>query len=142
MTKKLSRKQVFHLLVKHQGKETINAIRKEKDIPYYESTSRMIWHNEYSSLNSLRISKSGLFELKACFKLYPIPLKSGFQVKNVHIKYLEQDLCFPYYLDGKMLVLFSPRDAMEIKLQDGDLDAWARSRWVNDRYQEPPSLPE
>ena len=45
-------------------------------------------------------------------------------------------------LDNKMLVLFSGKDALEIKLQDGDLDTWARARWINQRYQEPPKLPE
>ena len=75
-------------------------------------------------------------------KIYPIPLKNGFQVKNVHIKYLELELIYPYYLDNKMLILFSPKDVLEIKLHDGDLDSWTRSRWINDKYQEPPELPE
>ena len=143
MTKKLSRAKVLELLQINQGKQTITAIKKKQDIPHFGGdVIGLIWHNEYSALDSLRISKKGLYELKGCFKLFPIPLKPGFQIKNVHTKYLEQDLIFPYYLDNKMLVLFSPKDAMEIKLHDGDLDAWARSRWVNDRYQEPPNLPE
>ena len=140
MTNKVNRKQVIQLLIERRGHQTIGAIKKQKDLPYFESV--IIWHNEHPSLDSLRISKSGLYELKECFKLYPIPLKPGFQVKNVHIKYLEQDLYFPYYLDTKKLVLFGAKDAMEIKLHDGDLDAWARSRWINDRYQEPPNLPD
>jgi len=41
-------------------------------------------------------------------------MKPGFQVKNVHIKYLEEEILAPYYLDSKALVLFSPRDAMEL----------------------------
>ncbi len=142
MENKLSRQQVLNLLQISQEKQTNSAIRKQQDIPFFDGTSGLIWHNEYSAKDSLRISKKGLWELKGCFKLFPIPLKPGFQVKNVHIKYLEQDLYFPYYLDNKMLILFSPKDAMEIKLHDGDLDAWARPRWVNDRYQEPPNLPE
>jgi hypothetical protein len=142
MANKLSRNQVLHLVTKAHNNLTNQAIRKGKDIPYFEGTSLMIWHNEYSAKDSLRINKSGLFVLKDCFKRYPVPLKPGFQVKNVHIKYLEEELKFPYYLDNKSLVLFSGQDAIEIKLHDGDLDVWARSRWVNDRYQEPPQLPE
>ena len=142
MENKLSRKQVIDLVLKAQSNLTNNAIRKGQDIPYFEGSNLMLWHNEYSARESLRINKSGLFVLKDCFKRYAIPLKPGFQVKNVHIKYIEQELIFPYYLDNKSLVLFSGKDAMEIRLHDGDLDNWARSRWVNDRYQEPPELPQ
>ncbi len=142
MTKKLSRAKVLYLLQLNREKQTTSAIKKQQDIPYFDGSSGLIWHNEYSAKDSLRINKSGLFVLKDCFKRYPVPLKPGFQVKNVHIKYLEEELKFPYYLDNKSLVLFSGQDAMEIKLHDGDLDVWARSRWVNDRYQEPPQLPE
>tara|TARA_Y100001970_G_C13740744_1_gene606058 strand:+ start:180 stop:620 length:441 start_codon:yes stop_codon:yes gene_type:complete len=143
MTKKLSRKKVLNLLNSQRHDGIYGAIKSGKDIPYYETSDDLnIWHNEHSSKDSLRISKRGLFEIKTLFKIFPIPMPKGFQVKNVHIKYLEQDVAFPYYLDNKMLILFSPKDALEIKLHNGDLDSWARSRWVNDRYQEPPQLPE
>tara|TARA_X000000950_G_scaffold16656_1_gene18109 strand:+ start:2958 stop:3380 length:423 start_codon:yes stop_codon:yes gene_type:complete len=138
MTKKLSRTQVINLLSKHQTKQLPDTT---VDYPDSDKNS-MVWHNEYSARGSLRVSKSGLWELKCCFKIYPIPMKPGFQVKNVHVKCLEDELVFPYYLDNKMLVLFSGKDALEIKLQDGDLDTWARARWINQRYQEPPKLPE
>jgi predicted molibdopterin-dependent oxidoreductase YjgC len=140
---KVSRAKVLNLLSNQRHKETYEAIKGYKDIPYYDDANApAIWHNEYSTKESLRINKQGLHELKTCFKLYPIPLKNGFQVKNLHVKYLERDMLFPWYLDNKKLVLFSQRDAMELKLQDGDLDAWARSRWVNESYQEPPALPD
>ncbi len=143
MTKKLSRTKILNLLNDRRHDGIYGAIKSGRDIPYYEtSEDTNIWHNEYSSKDSLRISKKGLFELKTLFKIFPIPMPKGFQVKNVHVKYLEQDLTFPYYLDNKMLILFSSHDALEIKLHDGDLDSWTRSRWVNDRYQEPPQLPE
>ena len=138
MTKKLSRTQIINLLSKHQTKQLPDTT---VDYPDSDKNS-MVWHNEYSARGSLRVSKSGLWELKCCFKIYPIPMKPGFQVKNVHVKCLEDELVFPYYLDNKMLVLFSGKDALEIKLQDGDLDTWARARWINQRYQEPPKLPE
>jgi len=138
MTKKLSRHQVISLLSKHQTKQF-----KDSTVTYPDSNKNsMVWHNEYSARGSLRISKSGLWELKTCFKMFPIPMKPGFQVKNVHVKCLEDELIFPYFLDNKMLVLFSGKDALEIKLQDGDLDTWARARWINQRFQEPPKLPE
>lgn len=143
MTKKLSRKKILSLLKNHRNKNVYGAIKDGKDIPYYETSEDVnIWHNEYSAKDSLRISKRGLWELKTLFKVFPIPMPKGFQVKNVHVKCLEDEIVFPYYLDNKMLVLFSGKDALEIKLQDGDLDTWARSRWVNQRYQEPPKLPE
>ena len=143
MTKKLNRRQVSNLLLKHREKVSIKAIKEHKDIPYFEDSDEpMIWHNEYSGNQSLRINKAGLYELKTMFKIYPIPLKPGFQVKNVHIKYLEEELSYPYYLDIKKLVLFNGKDVLDIKLHDGDLDSWARARWVNDKYQEPPELPE
>ena len=143
MTKKLSRKKILSLLKNHRNKNVCGAIKDGKDIPYYETSEDVnIWHNEYSAKDSLRISKRGLWELKTLFKVFPIPMPKGFQVKNVHVKCLEDEIVFPYYPDNKMLVLFSGKDALEIKLQDGDLDTWARSRWINQRYQEPPKLPE
>ncbi len=143
MTKKLSREKVLNLLNSRRHDGLYDAIKAGQDIPYYETADDLnVWHNEQGSKHSLRISKRGLFELKTLFKIFPIPMPKGFQVKNVHTKYLEQDLIFPYYLDNKMLILFSSQDALEIKLHDGDLDSWARSRWVNDRYQEPPQLPD
>ena len=141
MTRKLSRKQVSEIIHKQRQHQVDQAIKTHKDIPYFDSEP-IIWHNQYSGQESLRLSKAGLFELKNLVKIYPIPLKHGFQVKNVHIKYLELELIYPYYLDNKMLILFSPKDVLEIKLHDGDLDSWTRSRWINDKYQEPPDLPE
>jgi hypothetical protein len=38
--------------------------------------------------------------------------------------------------------LFNGKDSLDIKLQDGDLDKWARARYIDENYQEPPSLPE
>lgn len=143
MTKKLKRSQVNKLLQSQRQKVVMTAIRSNQDIPYFEDPELpMIWHNEYSGKESLRLNKSGLYELKAMFKMYPVPLKPGFQVKNVHIKYLEEELTYPYYLDNKKLVLFNAKDVLDFKLHDGDLDSWARTRWVNDKYQEPPTLPE
>ncbi len=140
---KVTRNQVNNLLQTHREKTTLSAIKKHQDIPYYEDSDiPMVWHNQYSSRNSLRLNKAGLFELKTLFKCFPIPLKKGFQVKNVHIKYLERDLVYPYYLDNKQLVLFNGKDVLDIKLHDGDLDAWARARYMDENYQEPPTLPE
>jgi len=141
MTSKLSRKQVSDIIFKQRQHQVEQAIKTQQDIPYFDNDP-IIWHNQYSINDSLRLSKSGLFELKNLVKIYPVPLKQGFQVKNVHIKYLELELTYPYYLDNKMLILFSPRDVLEIKLHDGDLDSWTRSKWINDKYQEPPVLPE
>jgi len=138
MTTKLTRNKVVKLLSQHETKQL-----GDSTVTYSDAdTNPMIWQNEFSATGSLRLNKSGLNELKNCFKLWPIPLKAGFQVKNLHVKYLERDLIYPWYLDNKKLILFSQYDAMEIKLQAGDLDAWARARWVNDRYNEPPALPE
>lgn len=117
-------------------------LKRKQILKLLSKQSPAIWHNEYSAKESLRLSKVGMMELKTSFKIYPIPMKPGFQVKNVHIKYLEEELIAPYYLDGKALVLFSPRDAMELKLTEGDLDSWSRARWINDKYQEPPKLPD
>ncbi len=74
MENKLSRQQVLNLLQISQEKQTNSAIRKQQDIPFFDGTSGLIWHNEYSAKDSLRISKKGLWELKGCFKLFPIPL--------------------------------------------------------------------
>ena len=143
MTIKITRNQVSNILQKQREKSTFSAIKSGKDIPYYEDSNvPMIWHNQYSAKDSLRLNKSGLFELKTAFKSFPIPLKKGFQVKNVHIKYLERDLIYPYYLDNKKIILFNGKDVLDIKLHDGDLDAWARARYMDDNYQEPPTLPQ
>jgi len=125
---KLTRKQVVNLLLSKNSTLTEN--------------TTILWNNEYSPTDSLRLSKSGLYDLKTHFKCFPIPLKKGFQVKNVHIKYLERDLIYPYYLDNKQLILFNGKDVLDIKLHDGDLDAWARARYMDENYQEPPQLPE
>lgn len=125
---KLTRKQVVNLLLSKNSTLTEN--------------TAILWNNEYSPTDSLRLSKSGLYDLKNHFKSFLIPLKKGFQVKNVHIKYLERDLIYPYYLDNKQLILFNGKDVLDIKLHDGDLDAWARARYMDENYQEPPTLPE
>jgi hypothetical protein len=127
MTKKITRHQIESLIK--------SRVDVAVDLP-------SIWHNENIYSKSLRLSKSGIMLLKNIFKMYPIPLKPGFQVKNVHIKYIEQDIDYPYYLDSKKLVLFHDKSVLEIKLHDGDLDSWARTRWIEDRYNEPPVLPE
>ena len=125
---KLTRKQVVNLLLSKN--------------PTITENTAILWNNEYSSTDSLRLSRSGWYDLKQYFKSFPIPLKRGFQVKNVHIKYLERDLIYPYYLDNKQLILFNGKDVLDIKLHDGDLDAWARARYMDENYQEPPTLPE
>lgn len=127
MTKKITRHQIESLIK--------SRVDVAVDLP-------SIWHNENIYSKSLRLSKSGIMLLKNIFKMYPILLKPGFQVKNVHIKYIEQDIDYPYYLDSKKLVLFHDKSVLEIKLHDGDLDSWARTRWIEDRYNEPPVLPE
>jgi hypothetical protein len=127
MTKKITRHQIESLIK--------SRVDVAVDLP-------SIWHNENIYSKSLRLSKSGIMLLKNIFKMYPISLKPGFQVKNVHIKYIEQDIDYPYYLDSKKLVLFHDKSVLEIKLHDGDLDSWARTRWIEDRYNEPPVLPE
>lgn len=140
---KLNRQTVINLLLKQRNSIVDSAIKEHQDIPYYsDSEAPLIWHNEYNARNSLRLNKAGLYELKLMFKTYAIPLKQGFQVKNVHIKYLERELNYPYYLDNKQLILFNGKDSLDIKLQDGDLDKWARARYIDENYQEPPSLPE
>ena len=62
MTKKLNRRQVSNLLLKHREKVSIKAIKEHMDIPYFEDSDEpMIWHNEYSGNQSLRINKAGLY---------------------------------------------------------------------------------
>ena len=76
MTIKITRNQVSNILQKQREKSTFSAIKSGKDIPYYEDSDiPMIWHNQYSAKDSLRLNKSGLFELKTAFKSFPIPLK-------------------------------------------------------------------
>ena len=83
MTKKLSRTKILNLLNDRRHDGIYGAIKSGRDIPYYEtSEDTNIWHNEYSSKDSLRISKKGLFELKTLFKIFPIPMPKGFQVKK------------------------------------------------------------
>ena len=67
-------------------------LKRKQILKLLSKQSPAIWHNEYSAKESLRLSKVGMMELKTSFKIYPIPMKPGFQVKNVHIKYLEEVL--------------------------------------------------
>ena len=50
---KVSRAKVLNLLSNQRHKETYEAIKGYKDIPYYDDANApAIWHNEYSTKES------------------------------------------------------------------------------------------
>ena len=123
---KITRQQLFNYL----NKKTLNRELDKKELDH-------IYQVKVSNSTSLRLNNTGLQILKQFFKIYPIPFAHDFKLKSMHIFYLDKELLYPYYASNAKLVLFDKRDAFEFKLSSGDMDIWAKSRYVSDHEKMP-----
>ena len=87
--------------------------------------------------NSLRLTKIGVQILEQHFPSYVIKTKQPFSVKTIHIHNLEKEMLLPYYIDNKKIVVFNEKDAVDLKLIDGDVELWSRNVTVNNQDYSP-----
>ncbi len=87
--------------------------------------------------NSLRLTKIGVQILEQHFPSYIIKTKQPFSVKSIHIYNLEKEMLLPYYIDNKKIVVFNEKDAVDLKLIDGDVELWSRNITVNTQNYSP-----
>ena len=83
--------------------------------------------------NSLRLTKIGVQILEQHFPSYVIKIKQPFSVKSIHVYNLEKEMLLPYYIDNKKIVVFNEKDAVDLKLIDGDVELWSRNVTVNNQ---------
>lgn len=84
---------------------------------------RDIFYNQRTK--GLRLSKIGLDLLKYDFDTYTFAIPKEVKVSLKHIKLLEENLQWPYYISQKQLVLLNEEDAVIFKLVDG------YENWIN-----------
>tara|TARA_Y100001938_G_C7786895_1_gene280638 strand:- start:51 stop:440 length:390 start_codon:yes stop_codon:yes gene_type:complete len=87
--------------------------------------------------NSLRLTKIGVQVLEEHFPSYVIKVKQPFSVKAIHIHNLEREMLLPYYIDNKKIVVFNEKDAVDLKLIDGDVELWSRNFSINNQDYSP-----
>ena len=86
---------------------------------------------------SLRLTKMGVNVLEEHFPSYVIKIKQPFTVKAIHIHNLEREMLLPYYIDNKKIVVFNEKDAVDLKLIDGDVELWSRNFSINNQDYSP-----
>ncbi len=86
---------------------------------------------------SLRLTKMGVQILEEHFPSYVIKIKQPFTVKAIHIHNLEREMLLPYYIDNKKIVVFNEKDAVDLKLIDGDVELWSRNFSINNQDYSP-----
>lgn len=86
---------------------------------------------------SLRLTKMGVQVLEEHFPSYVIKIKQPFTVKAIHIHNLEREMLLPYYIDNKKIVVFNEKDAVDLKLIDGDVELWSRNFSINNQDYSP-----
>ena len=86
---------------------------------------------------SLRLTKIGVRILEEHFPSYVIKIKQPFTVKSIHIHNLEREMLLPYYIDNKKIVVFNEKDAVDLKIIDGDVELWSRNFSINNQDYSP-----
>lgn len=108
-----------------------NQLRDELGIEEYETEDLLyqIFKNFRLSPNNvtgLRLSPYGLKIMKKVYDYYSYKIKDIKITSNIVIK-MDKVMKFPYYIDGKQMVLFSGRDAFMLKLRGNDFNKWLKS---------------
>jgi hypothetical protein len=86
---------------------------------------------------SLRLTRIGVRILEEHFPSYVIKIKQPFTVKSIHIHNLEREMLLPYYIDNKKIVVFNEKDAVDLKIIDGDVELWSRNFSINNQDYSP-----
>lgn len=90
-----------------------------------ESKKRNLYNKIFLNLGSkkrnLRLTKFGLSVCNKHFETYEIKFPENFVILLKHYIFLEKNMCMPYYIGKKKLILFDPNWALRLKLSSGDL---------------------
>ena len=106
-------------------------LRQELEIEEYEINDLLfqIFKNfrlTPNNVSGLRLSPYGLKIMKKIYDHYQYNLKDVKITSEIVIK-MDEVMKYPYYVDGKKLVLFSGKDAFMLKLRGNDFKKWLKS---------------
>lgn len=120
-----------------QSKKIIIDYVRNKNVSDAQISVMFVNRSTDSIDSSLRLSKIGIQILEEHFPSYVIKIKQPFTVKAIHIHNLEREMLLPYYIDNKKIVVFNEKDAVDLKLIDGDVELWSRNFSINNQDYSP-----
>ena len=120
-----------------QSKKIVIDYVRNKNVSDAQISLMFVNRSSDSIESSLRVSKIGLQILEEHFPSYVIKIKQPFTVKAIHIHNLEREMLLPYYIDNKKIVVFNEKDAVDLKLIDGDVELWSRNFSINNQDYSP-----
>lgn len=121
----------------NQSKKIVIDYVRNKNVSDAQISLMFVNRSSDSIESSLRLSKIGLQVLEEHFPSYVIKIKQPFTVKAIHIHNLEREMLLPYYIDNKKIVVFNEKDAVDLKLIDGDVELWSRNFSINNQDYSP-----
>jgi hypothetical protein len=121
----------------NQSKKIVVDYVRNKNVSDAQISLMFVNRSSDSIESSLRLSKIGLQVLEEHFPSYVIKIKQPFTVKAIHIHNLEREMLLPYYIDNKKIVVFNEKDAVDLKLIDGDVELWSRNFSINNQDYSP-----
>jgi len=121
----------------NQSKKIVIDYVRNKNVSDAQISLMFVNRSSDSIESSLRVSKIGLQILEEHFPSYVIKIKQPFTVKAIHIHNLEREMLLPYYIDNKKIVVFNEKDAVDLKLIDGDVELWSRNFSINNQDYSP-----
>ena len=121
----------------NQTKKIVIDYVRNKNVSDAQISLMFVNRSSDSIESSLRVSKIGLQILEEHFPSYVIKIKQPFTVKAIHIHNLEREMLLPYYIDNKKIVVFNEKDAVDLKLIDGDVELWSRNFSINNQDYSP-----
>ncbi len=121
----------------NQSKKIVIDYVRNKNVSDAQISLMFVNRSSASIESSLRVSKIGLQILEEHFPSNVIKIKQPFTVKAIHIHNLEREMLLPYYIDNKKIVVFNEKDAVDLKLIDGDVELWSRNFSINNQDYSP-----
>lgn len=120
----------------------------QNEIPDCESLSVDTVFANYRNNKGLQLTDDGLYSMRKLFTAYTININSEFILKTRHRLVLDKHMEYPYHIAikkskptfsrsanfsdqafaKKTITLFSELDYLELKMYDGDLDAWCKAK--------------
>tara|TARA_B000000565_G_scaffold26681_1_gene18164 strand:+ start:35 stop:418 length:384 start_codon:yes stop_codon:yes gene_type:complete len=87
---------------------------------------RLIFDNYRPNGTGLRLTPYGN---KVCKRLYDSStIKIKEEVKGKNLIMLDKHLFWPYYLTKREITMFGATDVFDLKLYDGDINAWCKAK--------------
>ncbi len=121
----------------NQSKKIVIDYVRNKNVSDAQISLMFVNRSSDSIQSSLRVSKIGLQIIEEHLPSYVIKIKQPFTVKAIHIHNLEREMLLPYYIDNKKIVVFNEKDAVDLKLIDGDVELWSRNFSINNQDYSP-----